>query len=298
MSAAESKDGNPARYLATPPTLTDGQASALMVDANGYLMTTAVFSAGDIQIGAVEIKNATDDTRATVTARGLQVESSGAIASGAADSGNPVKVGGVYNSTLPTLTNAQRGDLQVGTRGSLHVEAWSTDASNPITAIASNADGQTVGSNGTRYEVMSRHTAFNGTTFDRFRNNNEATILSSAVRAVTTNGTDQTNYNGRGVMLLLSVTVEAAAETLSLKIQAKDSISSGYADYIDFGVLYNAGTAAPGVFAAVVYPGLIAADLISGAIGKSAPLPRIWRPVITHSASGNWTYSLSSESIL
>lgn len=37
--------------------------------------------------------------------------------SGSTDSGNPVKIGGVYNSTLPTFTNGQRSDLQVDSRG-------------------------------------------------------------------------------------------------------------------------------------------------------------------------------------
>lgn len=37
----------------------------------------------------------------------------GNVASGAADSGNPVKVGGVFNTTLPTLANGQRGDIQL-----------------------------------------------------------------------------------------------------------------------------------------------------------------------------------------
>lgn len=37
----------------------------------------------------------------------------GNVAAGAADSGNPVKVGGKYNATLPTLTDGNRGDLQL-----------------------------------------------------------------------------------------------------------------------------------------------------------------------------------------
>src|SRR5687768_16361468 len=41
----------------------------------------------------------------------------GNVASGATDSGNPVKVGGVYNSTPPTLTNGKRGDLQLDELG-------------------------------------------------------------------------------------------------------------------------------------------------------------------------------------
>lgn len=37
----------------------------------------------------------------------------GNVASGVADSGNPVKVGGVFNTVLPTLTTGQRGDIQL-----------------------------------------------------------------------------------------------------------------------------------------------------------------------------------------
>lgn len=37
----------------------------------------------------------------------------GNVASGATDSGNPVKVGGVFNTALPTITNGQRGDIQL-----------------------------------------------------------------------------------------------------------------------------------------------------------------------------------------
>ncbi|TGP65458.1 hypothetical protein EN868_03145 [Mesorhizobium sp. M2D.F.Ca.ET.225.01.1.1] len=43
----------------------------------------------------------------------VPVTAAGNVASGAADSGNPVKIGGVYNSTLPTLTTGQRGDAQL-----------------------------------------------------------------------------------------------------------------------------------------------------------------------------------------
>lgn len=43
----------------------------------------------------------------------------GNIAAGVADSGNPVKVGGKYNTTSPTLTTGQRGDLQLDIVGNL-----------------------------------------------------------------------------------------------------------------------------------------------------------------------------------
>jgi hypothetical protein len=46
----------------------------------------------------------------------------GNVASAASDSGNPVKTGGKYNSTKPTLTNGQRGDTQVEINGATAVK--------------------------------------------------------------------------------------------------------------------------------------------------------------------------------
>lgn len=45
----------------------------------------------------------------------------GNIASGATDSGNPVKIGGPFNTTQPTVTNGQRVDAQFTNRGALIV---------------------------------------------------------------------------------------------------------------------------------------------------------------------------------
>lgn len=44
------------------------------------------------------------------------------VAAQATDSGNPVKVGGVYRSTPPTLTNGQRGDLLISDRSFLYTD--------------------------------------------------------------------------------------------------------------------------------------------------------------------------------
>lgn len=265
----------------------------------------AVHSSGDTGIMVLGVGN---EAQVTFAADGDYIPHSvdtkgnnitvGNIASGATDSGFPVKVGARNNTTRPTLTDGQRGDVQLDTRANVAVTLFAANSANGISAIASNADAQATTSTTSRFEVMSRNTGYNETSFDRWRNNTEATILASAVRTATTNGPDQTNYNARGVMLILNVSVEAATETLSVKIQAKDSISGNYADFIDFGVVYNATTMAPGAFVAIAYPGLLTADLISGAVGKSTPLPRVWRPVVTHSSSGSWTYSLSGEVIL
>src|SRR4051812_3731241 len=41
----------------------------------------------------------------------------GNVASGATDSGNPIKVGGIFNTTQPTVTTGQRVDFQSTNRG-------------------------------------------------------------------------------------------------------------------------------------------------------------------------------------
>lgn len=61
------------------------------------------------------------------TASNLNVQAVGNVAAGATDSGNPVKVGGKYNSTLPTYTDGQRSDLQVDTRGGLQIVVTDKD---------------------------------------------------------------------------------------------------------------------------------------------------------------------------
>lgn len=51
----------------------------------------------------------------------------GNVASGTADSGNPVKVGCVYNTTALVLTNGQRGDCQADVAGGLRL--WGSGVS-------------------------------------------------------------------------------------------------------------------------------------------------------------------------
>lgn len=50
----------------------------------------------------------------------------GGVASGATDSGNPIKIGGKYNSSPITLTDGQRGDLQLDVNGYTKVNVANT----------------------------------------------------------------------------------------------------------------------------------------------------------------------------
>ena len=104
------------------------------------------------------------------TASNLNAQVAGDVASGATDSGNPVKVGGRYNSTAPTFTDGQRGDLQLGSRGHVRVELYqSGSVTNGPIFYGDDGDGVSVSSGGSKIGSLSRNTVFNGTTWDRMR---------------------------------------------------------------------------------------------------------------------------------
>jgi len=132
---------------------------------------------------------------------------------------------------------------------------------------------------------------FNGTYWDRERNNMDVTLLASAARTSTTSSADQVNYNGRGVLVTLNVTALAATPSVVLSIEAK------------MGAVYealltaSAAVTATGIHSYLVYPGVGAA---SGDIVQVAgfPLPRTWRVTVTHGDADSITYVVNASVIL
>lgn len=119
--------------------------------------------------------------------------------------------------------------------------------------------------------------------------NNNFTILPSAVRAAASNSQDQFNLDGRGLILVLDITVVPGVDTITPTIQGKDPASGKY-----FTIL--AGAAQVGVATVIlrVYPGLVvAANLAANDI-----LPVIWRLAMVHSAGSNFTYSVGASIVL
>lgn len=118
-------------------------------------------TANDVNGLIMEAARAYLNGTATGTSAG-QVQ--GAGASGATAVGNPVRAAGVYNSTLPTLTNGQAGDLQLGSRGSLNVTLYDQNTAQPA-SVSAFADG----ASGSLFGILSwvRPSLFNGTTWDR-----------------------------------------------------------------------------------------------------------------------------------
>lgn len=139
------------KYYVSPPTANDTDATWLLTDVNGRLVTAAGTATG---------------------ASAQQVQ--GNIASGATDSGNPVKVGGVINTVQPSnLTTGQRSDVWLGARGQIMMGAVTGTAAadgstNTTISMFTNPAG------GVGWGIGAALQGFNGTTWDRVRMNTAA----------------------------------------------------------------------------------------------------------------------------
>ncbi len=68
-----------------------------------------------------------------------QVDPRGNVASGVTDSGNPIKIGGKYTTTAPTLSDGQRGDMQVDVNSNVKIrEQYSPVAEDNIAGVIGN----------------------------------------------------------------------------------------------------------------------------------------------------------------
>lgn len=157
------------------PTYTTATTNPLSSDTSGNLRVIATGAATAAQLPAslgaktgvnsLSIVPATDATLpvTNATASNLNAAVVGNVANVTGDSGNPVKVGGVFNTVLPTATTGQRIDAQYTARG----EALTTLSQSGLSATiaAATADGQT----GTGLTTRSFCYVSNSTNWDRCR---------------------------------------------------------------------------------------------------------------------------------
>lgn len=148
---------------------------------------------------------------------------------------------------------------------------------------AASADGAT---NPTPLSMSSFPSLFNGTTWDRRRNNMEGTALASATRTATANSADIINYNGRGVTIYLNVTAASGTGGLTVNIQAKDPVTGSYF------TVYAAAAAVitTGLRAYNAYPGAAGSGNYTNAVNFQ--IPRTFRIGVTVGDSTSYTYSI------
>lgn len=109
------------------------------------------------------------------------------------------------------------------------------------------------------------------------------TLLASEARTATTTTAAQFNAQHRGVKLTVDLTVLAASETVTPKIQFQDPASGKWVD-----LLVGAAISSVSTVTLTVYPGITA----SANVAASDVLPAVWRAVLTHSSTGAHTYSV------
>ena len=130
----------------------------------------------------------------------------GNAASGATDSGNPVKVGGVFNITSPSPSAGQRVDLQIAPRGSLYVHIKSDTDQNYSRILPAASDAASAFDTGLL--VNTRNFNFDGTQFMRQRGDRVAT---SVLPGLSSTFWNYAAASGGILNTTTAVTVKAAA---------------------------------------------------------------------------------------
>lgn len=312
--------GLPAALGAGGGLKVDGSGTALPVSGTVTVtpsgtQASSIADGSDVTLGAIADAAVVTSASGTVSAklRGIVsllvsgITTVGNVASAATDSGNPVKIGGVgRTATITPVTNGQRVDLSLTPIGAMIVAGTydgssGADARPGIIGVTRRDSG---GISEAPVGLIVAGQLLNGTTWDRARNNEAATLLASAARTALASSADQVNYNGRGIMVVVNVTAEAGTTTLTLTIQGKDPVSSNYFDLIAGVVVYNAATDTPTVTRAVlVYPGALVADAIGAGnanliSAKALAIPRTWRVTVTPSDASSQTYSVGGVTIV
>jgi hypothetical protein len=213
----------------------------------------------------------------------------GAGAHDSAIVGNPVRVGARgISSAITAVTTGDSVDLVASTQG---VIATTHDIAGADSA--SNTHGGLIDRNGTanRSIGVNNYALNNNTsgTWDRWRNNMDLTILASAARTATNQSSDITNYNGRGMHLVIDVTAASATPSVVFTIQGKDALSGKY-----YTILASSAITGTGTTVLKVHPGITAAANAS----VSDLLPRTWRIDATHADSDSITYSVGASVIV
>lgn len=346
---------------AAGPLATELTLAAINAKLAGTLtVDTELAAAGPLALDATLVGLAGQLPPALSGGGRLLVDTAGGVASGAADAGNPVKIGGRYYSAKPTLVDGNRGDVTMDSRGQIRVMIGGSDSANSAGVTAASASGNegsfsrfqtdstlrvldttqgagaqllpvrsaesTTGGTGTgllgvamqvrgasTYLNLSNVSSlgdavnlqaalavaawlYNGSTFDRPRNNTGGTtgltLLASAARTATVSSADQTNYNGRGVHVIIDVTAVGTGG-LTVRVQEKMPTTK----YVDL-LVDTAAITAVGTYMFEVYPGAATTPNDGVRRAASRAVARTWRVTVTHADGSSWTYSVEHAVIM
>ena len=246
--------------------------------------TTSIWTfetAGLTKIRAVLTGTVTSGTPVTITGAASPLPSSvplGVTLSSAVLAAGTALVGTIQISD--GTTSSQK--LAVDSSGNASINIGKYAGAVPVLA---GADGNTAANVPLGAQGLS-----NGTTIDQARGNQDnISLLASASRTTTQTVADQTNYNARGVIVVLDMTVASASPSVTLEIDAKDPVSGKY-----YSLLTGAAVTSVSTNVYTVYPGAPATTNVSA----NSPLPRTWRVKVTANNANAGTYSCGASLIV
>lgn len=283
------------RYLATlfaaltlllsGPAAAQTSSSMRSGDPQAANSIAAPTGSGSVFVPKVMVVNASGTTATGAAATEVQ----GNVASGATDSGNPAKVGCKYNLAPPSVSDGQRVDCQATLAGETRIfltgaNATGTDGvSNAALASMTLSGGAPAAS---VRPLPTASWAYNGATLDEVRSNiNTAALITASGATTSQTGSDQTNYSGRCITVVLDMT-SAGTGSVTLTIQGKDSASGKY-----FTLLAGAAVTTNSTNPYWVCPGAPTTANVSAAL----PLPRTWRVITTANNANATTYTVGAS---
>jgi len=152
-----------------------------------------------------------------------------------------------------------------------------------------NADNDATAAGARGVISYSKTLGFNGTSYDRWRNNFSESILASAARTATIISSTFTNFNARSMIVELNITAAPTVETLTFAVQYRSPVAT--TDFLTYGA--TSADADTGKHIVIIDPSG-GADVPNAqqTVRSDIPAGQSYRVVVTHSASGSWTYSV------
>lgn len=185
------------------PATAGGQAAILAA----FKAEDAIAGSGDLGIQMLAVRK---DTAASTSADGdyhpLEVDANGRlhttpngnVAAAATDSGNPIKTGGIYTTTTPTLTDGQRGNTQIGVRGAAHVQIMSADST--VGVVVANANSDTLTTSTAALAARALGYFYDGSQWVRARGDTNGIYVAGYSRSHISTATTTTVKSGAGVL--------------------------------------------------------------------------------------------------
>lgn len=188
---------------------------------------------------------------------------------------------------MKQLQGGGTGAAPVSLTGSNVINIQATNGGSVFSSSGSDAQ-----SDNASLITLAKPQLYNGTSWDRVRNNTQGTLFASAARTATVSSPTQTNYNARGVQVIVNVTAVSGTGGLIVSIRGIDPISGSY-----YRLNVDPATiTATGLYVYELYPGSTTA--MSGALPNvtqrsSGVLPRTWYGSVFANDSSSYTYSVS-----